>query len=302
VSGWAFGPNTDLAALAGTNEPNAHGFLPGIVGGRRPTGAGRYFQGPVWETTPGKKCLVDNKDCPAASSTAAPDATTATLAPSATLAAGFAWAHMEGVNGSCANADYDAIEAGWQEWQAQGTRFLEQLPETNDPRDRALRAMVRAALGYHGNLYPRAGVVVALQVRDAIARAREQLWRLLGTIACAYVPAAAPGLRGGRLRSRHREMRRLLLAHPARYDVELDMVADDEYRSALADSRRTPEGIGLAAPGVKPTRQRKSPTLDRGPAPRRPRMPELGGGGGGAAIAAVGVAALAAAIVAWRSR
>ncbi len=65
------------------------------------------------------------------------------------------------------------------------------------------------------------------------ARARAAL----RTLVCAYVPPNAPLLQSDpSLKAYHAEMRARLLTHPARYDVELDMIPDAAYRKAVDDS------------------------------------------------------------------
>jgi hypothetical protein len=222
------------------------------------------------------------------SSLIVPTTTQATLHPSALVLAGLAWTFTERLTGACAAFDFDVLEEAWSQWQREGIRFIDANPGKG-PRTSGLRAMVRAALGYHGGFYPRTNVLVGDQIRSILQERRELLWRQLGTIAVAYVRPDAPGLRTGRMRGRYDAMQRALLTHAARYDVDLALVPEGEFRAALVSSRKTPEGIGLAAPGMSP-RRRRDETIDRGPQPRRPRLPALGGGGDGAAALAAAVA------------
>jgi len=115
----------------------------------------------------------------------------------------------------------------------------------------------------------------------------------LGTLLVAYVPSDAPLLVGDpALAKLHTEMRAALLKHPARYQVELDLIpgdtdSDKAFRSALKDSiipgvaaqatdkllvkgKRKPgvpsDFVNLAAPGFNPP-------------PRLPRAPDAPGVG-----------------------
>jgi hypothetical protein len=293
--------------LAETDEATAIGMTPGFIGN------GGYFQGPCWPELPPEKCIVDNKKCPSPPGNLAPEITRAALAPSATQIAGLTWAFLQRPTGACCNIDLRAIEAAWNEWQFQGSQFLDVVPATSDPRDKALRLMIRGALGYHGNLYPRRGALVAIQVQEALRAMRAQIKRLLGTIAVAYVPGNAPALKDLELKARWVEMRKLLIKHTARYDVDLEMAAaadevdGEEYAKALWHSRLTPEGIGFAAPGGAPKGGRRK-ALDGGPAPEEPKLPKIPGrrgatsGGAGVAVAVGAVVAVGALALAMKGR
>jgi hypothetical protein len=113
-------------------------------------------------------------------------------------------------------------------------RFLESVKDP-DP-------MLRYK-GIDGPYWPMTRVV-----RKLVERQKARMRPTLGTITCAYVPEDAPALReDSALASYHQEMRRLLLEHPARCDVELDLIPEgDSYRAAMdAAQRRISCGLGL---------------------------------------------------------
>lgn len=88
---------------------------------------------------------------------------------------------------------------------------------------------------------------------------RERARAALRTLVCAYVPPNAPLLQADpTLKAYHAEMRQRLLTHPARYDVELDLIPDAAYRKAVDDSTILnpqiggaigPVGITVGGPG-----------------------------------------------------
>jgi hypothetical protein len=91
------------------------------------------------------------------------------------------------------------------------------------------------------------------KISSLVAYIVGELWRAraraaLATIVVAYVPDDAPALRDSGLRAVHTANRKALLVHPARAVVELDMIPDAGYRSAMAGAKMT-AGSGFASPG-----------------------------------------------------
>lgn len=104
----------------------------------------------------------------------------------------------------------------------------------------------------------------------------------LKTVTVAYVPESAPLLRaGGSDWQLWRDMRALLLSHRAVMQVELDLVPDQEYRSAVAQAQRT-RGIVADVPlaGMPPSSKADAgdgpPTVDGKPLPPLPPSPGPG--------------------------
>lgn len=133
----------------------------------------------------------------------------------------------------------------------------------------------------------------------------------LSTVTCAYVGPNAPAFKEmSWLKDAWRELRKRLLEHPARFDVELDMIPDRDYRSEMEraqrnrpvrtspdESRRmTPVGFD-GVPGIEepeeppPTDEEIEPSVPGGGLGRGDD--EDSGGGGGAMVAVAAAAALA---------
>jgi hypothetical protein len=293
VDGWYFGPSVSdaIAAIPGQAQMGAafYGRAGWVSGSSEPE---------AW-------------DVPVRSSS--------DMTPSANQLAALAWARMAAPTGVCLNVDFGALEDAWTEWQAQGSAFLDTpdlQPNANANVDlaadvEALRLMVRGALGssradsgrlLRTELYPGADgrrgsrANVASRVKDAISAQRARAWEILGTAACAYVPDDAPGLRAGRLRTRHRQMRERLLTSSSRHQVDLALVdggGRTAYRSQIA--------AAAAIPGGGPPMPTSS---------RRIQLPEVAGQssvdgaaapGGGGALLALGIAATALGIL-WSRR
>lgn len=89
---------------------------------------------------------------------------------------------------------------------------------------------------------------------DLIRYVIHEIWKprlpgFLATLTCAYVSPTAPALKADdKLRERHHEMRSLLLTHRARHEVELDLIPDADYRSAMADAKRVLDPAFQATP------------------------------------------------------
>lgn len=122
----------------------------------------------------------------------------------------------------------------------------------------------------------------------------------LGTLTCAYVGPGFAAIKADTfLREYWQDMRKLLLSHPARYHVELDMIPDRDYRVAMGDATRLPEpkftatppkdGFG-GEPEVDPDAGKPPP--DRDVEPSLPGEPTGGEGGGGGILAALAVLGL----------
>lgn len=83
----------------------------------------------------------------------------------------------------------------------------------------------------------------------------KQLRPALRTLVCAYVPTDAPALVADpSLKAYHADMRQKLLRHPARFDVELDLIPDHDgsgYRHAMWQATIAVGGI-KADTGEKP--------------------------------------------------
>lgn len=92
---------------------------------------------------------------------------------------------------------------------------------------------------------------------------RERARSALGTLVTAYVPPTAPLLRADpELAQLHQDMRKALLTNDARYDVELALVPDEAYRSALVQARgHSPTGDLVAGGGRKPPKQGTPPVV-----------------------------------------
>ena len=94
---------------------------------------------------------------------------------------------------------------------------------------------------------------------------RRRMKPALGTIMCAYVPENAPAFRNDDLLADyHREMRQLLLTHPARRFVELDLIPDPPYRAAMHQAQ-----LAAIQDMVAPTGHliEGAPTVDPGTSP-----------------------------------
>lgn len=114
------------------------------------------------------------------------------------------------------------------------------------------------------------------------------------TLTVAYVDETYPLIKNdSRIRDVWEDSRRKLLDHPARYDVELDMIPDDAYRSQMAIAQKLgatglqlatykPGHLDLGLPDIKPPIPQPPTT----PSPRRPK-------GAGAILLAGGAGALA---------
>jgi MYXO-CTERM domain-containing protein len=190
-------------------------------------------------------------------------------------------------------AQLEAFAASQSEWRrAQirgGWRWFDEYtgaPYYGFKRDKA-PAKFRDVWGLQG--------LIAWRVEVA----REQIRKSLSTLSCAYMGPNTPALRDAGLRERWQLMRSKLLHHEARADVDLELVPDAEYRSALYAARQSIAGgftIGEPPKPDKPPRM-PVPTVDGSPTPPEPEPPALpdppgwtppadtDGPGGGIAIA-----------------
>lgn len=152
-----------------------------------------------------------------------------------------------------------------------------------------------------GNLLPGHFVtyyaLVAYFMRDQLRACKDNF---LKTVTVAYVDETFPAIRNNVMMRRvWDENRRRLLEHPARMEVELDLIPDDEYRGAMERAQRF-GGLQLTS-AVGPLELEAIPA-DIVPYPhhrpfvarptRRPR--KTGGGGGGLVIGLAALAAFAA--------
>ncbi len=108
---------------------------------------------------------------------------------------------------------------------------------------------------------------------------RERARAALRTLVCAYVPPNAPLLQADPgLKAYHAQMRTRLLTHPARYDVELDLIPDAAYRKAVDDSTILNPQVGGGLIGTKITTGGPSGidggNDDDGPKPPGPQAPQ----------------------------
>jgi hypothetical protein len=148
---------------------------------------------------------------------------------------------------------------------------------------------------------------------ELIAYVIEQLWKprlsgFLETITCAYVPPNAQALNEDpALRDKHDEMRRLLLTHAARHEVELDLIPDADYRAAMKVAQLQVDPTYTTA--KRPPRRKwldfitsftpEPPAEPEGDlAPGLPPLPPPSGGSG--ALVAVGLGLGLAGLVAAR--
>ena len=138
----------------------------------------------------------------------------------------------------------------------------------------------------------------------------EEKWRTrlrptLQSIVCAYVPPGAPALAADvSLRNYHEDMRKLLLGHPARREVELDMIPDPEYRAAMAQAQMH-GAFDMVAPGAAVLGEGMPPDLPgSGPALPNDATASWWGRHWGKVLVGVGLggAAATAATVAVRRR
>lgn len=144
----------------------------------------------------------------------------------------------------------------------------------------------------------------------------------LATITCAYVGPgfAALGDDSNMLRDEWEGRRKQLLTHAARFDVELDMIPDADYRAAMRDAtRKRPDNLPDVKKGMGGVPRFADP--DKPPPSGEtlePTMPNSagggsggglqegkggdgdGGGGGGGGGAVVALAALGLGYVGWR--
>jgi hypothetical protein len=103
---------------------------------------------------------------------------------------------------------------------------------------------------------------------------RDRAYAACRTLTVAYVAPDAPLLKADPvLKGYYDSMRELLLHHPARYRVELDLVPDEAYRSALWHSRILAEGIGFGAraPASQAGKNGKAPDLPPPPGSKPPK-------------------------------
>jgi hypothetical protein len=227
------------------------------------------------------------------------------ILPSVNMLAGMAWMRLQVETGQCANVDFEVVRKAWSLWQSQGVAWLETSSMKGSGDIAMARVMARRALGLdQSDLYPGNNKPIATKVSNELDRMREQLHRLLGTLACAYVPPSAPALRNPMLKLRYAAMRVALLKHKARFRVELALVPDAVYRELLFQSR-----LGLKAPGLDGFAGGSGQTLDDSPAPKPPVLPGVSwkapdaedGEGGSGWLWGVGLG-LAAMLAAWKLR
>ena len=129
-------------------------------------------------------------------------------------------------------------------------------------------------------------------VRYLVLEQKARMRPTLGTIICAYVPSDAPALLDDpALMQYHNEMRVELLRHPARCEVDLELIPDPVYRNAMAAAQAQINcGAVMAAPGGPTPKGNRAPTVDPDAAPEPPGgdqgapESEFGGTGGGAGV------------------
>lgn len=146
---------------------------------------------------------------------------------------------------------------------------------------------------------------------------RERAMAALDTLWTAYVPADSPLMLADTSFARRQiETRQLLLRHPARWRVELDLVPDgsawdSQFRSALVESRRVPDPVLSAPSGQRAVVAGDAPRMEGGasagppppPVPVPGEVDEAPARSGGAAVAVgVGLGLLGVAAVMRRRR
>lgn len=207
------------------------------------------------------------------------------LYPSATSFAALTWANAQKPGAPTVGAiDLDKVADAWADY---GERLASFADAQSEWRAKQVRNGWRWTDEHTGAaLYGVARDDVPKPWRDVwglegligwrVGIAREHVRKSLATLSCAYMGPETPALRDAALRERWALMRERLLRHEARADVDLELVPDAAYRSALAAARK---GAGLrfttpVVPKEKPPRM-PVPTVDGSPEPPEPEPPSL---------------------------
>jgi hypothetical protein len=255
VDGFAWGPGV-------TKLSSRLGAQPGY------TDFGTYFQSPM-------KTIGSTRTAGALDITS-----WGNVAVSANQTAAMAWAFMGQETGRCGTVDFAKVQNAWGEWQETGHDFLKYIGKDLNTSNAAwIIQQLKYTLG-EGGPYP--GKMPTIKridmVGNELAKARFRFHRLLATRAVAYTPGNSPALNDPALKERWTDMRKLLLKHPDRYNVDLDMVAASDkidggtYAADLFQSR-------LAAPlpvGTDGPKARRR-VLDGGAEPPPAELPQIPG-------------------------
>lgn len=116
-------------------------------------------------------------------------------------------------------------------------------------------------------------------VRYVIDDAIEATLRYCDTLTIAYVDESFPAIaNNSKIRERWSTMRQELLRHPARHDVDLDMIPDSAYREAMYTAQRSAaDAFAALPPQAQSTAPIQTQVPDLAPAPRLPSRPADGG-------------------------
>lgn len=214
--------------------------------------------------------------------------------PTATQTGMYAWQRVMQVSPAMFRIDGSAIEAAWLDYferlifwaQTQDDEVLRRLalyaaswgdpltfganapPSLRRPdgknkfhRTWTVEQYTPAIRKWPGSL----GELLSFALRQ---RYFKQLRPALRTLVCAYVPTDAPALLADpSLADYHDEMRRKLLRHPARFDVELDLIPDHDgsgYRHAMWQATVASQDI-KADTGEPPPQVLKLASFDGAP-------------------------------------
>lgn len=177
--------------------------------------------------------------------------------------------------------DIDRCVSEWADWEESLWEYINNTSEVDSNQFAAWLALKRiAATVSNWQLAPylKPGKPTFALLNAEYGRIlRQRQFKALNTLVCAWASERQPAFRrSASLRKRLFDRRKMLLDHPARFDVDLDDVPDADYRSALATSRMV-VGTSFTAKQPKHPRSRDDqpatldPSLPR--PPKQPRMP-----------------------------
>lgn len=214
------------------------------------------------------------------------------LYPSATSFAALLWSNAQLAGGATLGAiDLDRVADAWREY---GERLQAFASSTGGWLGEQIRNGWRwydptSRQPYYGadpkdapKKYRGEGLDDLIAWR--VERARERVRRGLDTISVAYLGPNTPALRDSALREVWEKRRQQLLTHDARRLVDLALIPDADYRSALAAARRSASNDLAAPTAPKPKPPQRVPpgtvdvpTIDGDGPPPAPEPPSLPG-------------------------